>query len=66
VRTAYDSQPSTQIEQVRKLHSADTAGITVQRTLVRYWSRDDRGRVLMTGSDADACASIFRCTICRE
>jgi hypothetical protein len=47
----YDGAPSTTIEQIRWLRSSDTVGVTVTRTLVRRWVKDDRGRVVMNGSD---------------
>ena len=49
---AYDGKATTTIQQVRRLHSSDTVGVTETRTLVRRWLKDEQGRVVMSGSDS--------------
>ena len=49
---AYDGKPTTTIQQVRRLHSSDTVGVTETRTLVRRWLKDEQGHVVMNGTDS--------------
>jgi hypothetical protein len=48
----YDGAPTSVIETVRRREAAPSAGVTEVRTLVRRYSKDDQGRIVMRGSDS--------------
>jgi hypothetical protein len=48
----YDGAPTTVIEQTRREQRTTPTGAAEQRTLVRRFSKDDQGRVVMYGRDS--------------
>lgn len=51
-KTAYDDTPTTTIEQVRRQRSTPASGVTETRTLVRRYTKDAEGRIVMNGLDS--------------
>ena len=49
---AFDSQPGSVIEQVRRVKTTPSAGVAETRVIVRRYSTDDHGRVVMNGRDS--------------
>lgn len=52
VRAAYDGAPTSVIEEVRRMHSTPSAGVTELRTRVRRYLKDEQGRIVMNGIDS--------------
>jgi hypothetical protein len=52
VVTTYDAAPSSVIEQVRRLETTLAAGVTETRSLVRRYTTDAQGRLVMNGTDS--------------
>ncbi|MDZ7631962.1 MAG: hypothetical protein U5K74_11630 [Gemmatimonadaceae bacterium] len=48
----YDAQPSTIIEQVRRVRTSVSDSVSEQRTLLRRFSTDEQGRIVMQGRDS--------------
>ena len=48
----YDGRPASTIEQVRRERHELNTGVTESRTMVRVFSTDEQGRVVMSGTDS--------------
>jgi hypothetical protein len=49
---AYDSAPSSRIEQVRRHSESPAAGVTETRIRLRRYLKDEQGRIVMSGVDS--------------
>ncbi|MCC7053202.1 MAG: hypothetical protein IT355_08020 [Gemmatimonadaceae bacterium] len=48
----YDGMPASTIEQVRRVQASPADGVTETRILVRHFSKDAQGRLVMSGTDS--------------
>jgi hypothetical protein len=55
---AYDGTPAASIEQIHRSTTTPSRGVTVSRTMIRTYTKDGEGRVVMYGTD-----SLVRMTI---